>query len=122
MRDLTTAGRNAMLRDGSVQITSSREAFPVMTSSNPELAFGASVRDSDGLRRSQSTTIVRLPTWDISCATATATVDLPSFGRDEVKPMTRLALTTSFKSTALSLIHISEPTRLGMISYAVFCL
>src|SRR5450759_5586481 len=26
---------------------------------------------------------------------------------------------TSFK---LSLIHISEPTRLGMISYAVFCL
>ena len=25
-------------------------------------------------------------------------------------------------ATALSLIHISEPTRLGMISYAVFCL
>ena len=25
-------------------------------------------------------------------------------------------------SYALSLIHISEPTRLGMISYAVFCL
>src|SRR5659263_384928 len=24
--------------------------------------------------------------------------------------------------SALSLIHISEPTRLGMISYAVFCL
>src|SRR5450756_3158013 len=24
--------------------------------------------------------------------------------------------------TVLSLIHISEPTRLGMISYAVFCL
>ena len=24
--------------------------------------------------------------------------------------------------TELSLIHISEPTRLGMISYAVFCL
>src|SRR5665648_810772 len=24
--------------------------------------------------------------------------------------------------TSLSLIHISEPTRLGMISYAVFCL
>src|SRR5450756_3187992 len=28
----------------------------------------------------------------------------------------------SFTSRALSLIHISEPTRLGMISYAVFCL
>src|SRR5450756_3030058 len=26
------------------------------------------------------------------------------------------------KPPALSLIHISEPTRLGMISYAVFCL
>src|SRR5665648_1228196 len=26
------------------------------------------------------------------------------------------------KSEELSLIHISEPTRLGMISYAVFCL
>src|SRR5450759_191771 len=27
-----------------------------------------------------------------------------------------------FGDTELSLIHISEPTRLGMISYAVFCL
>src|SRR5450756_2685624 len=27
-----------------------------------------------------------------------------------------------FKREGLSLIHISEPTRLGMISYAVFCL
>src|SRR5665648_1274072 len=26
------------------------------------------------------------------------------------------------RPSALSLIHISEPTRLGMISYAVFCL
>src|SRR5665648_1193844 len=26
------------------------------------------------------------------------------------------------KGLSLSLIHISEPTRLGMISYAVFCL
>ena len=26
------------------------------------------------------------------------------------------------KAHHLSLIHISEPTRLGMISYAVFCL
>src|SRR5450759_3537993 len=28
----------------------------------------------------------------------------------------------SVSSMILSLIHISEPTRLGMISYAVFCL
>ena len=27
-----------------------------------------------------------------------------------------------FSLVVLSLIHISEPTRLGMISYAVFCL
>src|SRR5450756_3035208 len=27
-----------------------------------------------------------------------------------------------YQFVALSLIHISEPTRLGMISYAVFCL
>src|SRR5450756_921977 len=27
-----------------------------------------------------------------------------------------------YASQGLSLIHISEPTRLGMISYAVFCL
>src|SRR5659263_692465 len=29
---------------------------------------------------------------------------------------------SSSKEPCLSLIHISEPTRLGMISYAVFCL
>src|SRR5450756_1843494 len=29
---------------------------------------------------------------------------------------------TTVTDTELSLIHISEPTRLGMISYAVFCL
>src|SRR5659263_714886 len=29
---------------------------------------------------------------------------------------------TLHKARILSLIHISEPTRLGMISYAVFCL
>src|SRR5665648_1224898 len=34
------------------------------------------------------------------------------------------SVTNGIKSAAqrLSLIHISEPTRLGMISYAVFCL
>src|SRR5450756_2961475 len=33
-----------------------------------------------------------------------------------------LALVAQRKGYRLSLIHISEPTRLGMISYAVFCL
>src|SRR5664280_1115586 len=93
-----------MLIEGSVHITSSREAFPEITSSIPAAAPGASAWDRDGLRRSQSIKIVRAPAWDISCASATATVDLPSFGRDEVKPMTRLALTTPLKS-AVSLIE-----------------
>src|SRR5665648_1226012 len=41
-----------------------------------------------------------------------------------VYPVWELVLTlcTYRKDHALSLIHISEPTRLGMISYAVFCL
>src|SRR5450756_1083913 len=33
-----------------------------------------------------------------------------------------LAVDLAFEQDALSLIHISEPTRLGMNSYAVFCL
>src|SRR5450759_5471145 len=35
---------------------------------------------------------------------------------------TMLSITGEAASCSLSLIHISEPTRLGMISYAVFCL
>ena len=35
---------------------------------------------------------------------------IPCYNEEAVLPLT------------LSLIHISEPTRLGMISYAVFCL
>ena len=38
---------------------------------------------------------------------------------DEVKALLKQADKTIID---LSLIHISEPTRLGMISYAVFCL
>src|SRR5450759_837776 len=38
-------------------------------------------------------------------------------------PITQTAFTDpSINKLGLSLIHISEPTRLGMISYAVFCL
>src|SRR5450759_4228160 len=37
-------------------------------------------------------------------------------------PLLEWALRESSSGLALSLIHISEPTRLGMISYAVFCL
>src|SRR5450759_610869 len=61
-------------------------------------------------------------------------VRVPGLGRaphpgDDVAAAVRLArIARRFRPhivhthTALSLIHISEPTRLGMISYAVFCL
>src|SRR5450756_2958467 len=43
----------------------------------------------------------------------------------KLKTMITFVKTTSpdaYADIVLSLIHISEPTRLGMISYAVFCL
>src|SRR5450756_2657781 len=39
-----------------------------------------------------------------------------------VTPRASLGFHQAYYDKALSLIHISEPTRLGMISYAVFCL
>src|SRR5450756_2905999 len=38
------------------------------------------------------------------------------------RPPARFSLGFAGPGWRLSLIHISEPTRLGMISYAVFCL
>src|SRR5665648_1117808 len=45
------------------------------------------------------------------CETIGVTIVQGSIGKDHVHML-----------LSLSLIHISEPTRLGMISYAVFCL
>src|SRR5450756_1633275 len=39
-----------------------------------------------------------------------------------VSPFGNPRITVWLSTPRLSLIHISEPTRLGMISYAVFCL
>src|SRR5665648_1094131 len=47
--------------------------------------------------------------------------DLPNPADWGVTPATARLL-TYWRHHNLSLIHISEPTRLGMISYAVFCL
>src|SRR5450756_1444071 len=41
---------------------------------------------------------------------------------DRADTVTTVSPTNPTKAVDLSLIHISEPTRLGMISYAVFCL
>src|SRR5450756_2999213 len=43
-----------------------------------------------------------------------------SMWSDPASPLPHISL--SEEADLLSLIHISEPTRLGMISYAVFCL
>src|SRR5450756_1596447 len=45
-------------------------------------------------------------------------------GLDMVRPADANEVTWAWRTILehLSLIHISEPTRLGMISYAVFCL
>src|SRR5665648_400020 len=47
------------------------------------------------------------------------TLMLVAFGEHGIKTIEDLA---DCATDDLSLIHISEPTRLGMISYAVFCL
>ena len=54
----------------------------------PTVALGARLRDREGLRRSQSTRITRRPVYAMSCARAAAIVDFPSFGSEDVKPMT----------------------------------
>src|SRR5450759_9579 len=54
----------------------------------------------------------------VSDGSACAIVTTPEIAK-KMKPNQDLV---SVKALQLSLIHISEPTRLGMISYAVFCL
>src|SRR5450756_616230 len=46
----------------------------------------------------------------------------PGNGAASMLPATAGAVAVIGVVVVLSLIHISEPTRLGMISYAVFCL
>src|SRR5665648_1226841 len=50
-------------------------------------------------------------------------IEFQKFMFEQSKPHPRMIeLIHKLKAQYLSLIHISEPTRLGMISYAVFCL
>ena len=50
----------------------------------------------------------------------TELADLQSVTPEDIQKAARTYFTR--ERLSLSLIHISEPTRLGMISYAVFCL
>src|SRR3984885_5488949 len=86
--DRGIAGRNAICVDWSVQTTSDNEASPAVNSAIPLAASGATDRVSDGFLRSQSTRTTEAPFRAMSCPTANATVDFPSFGIAEVKPTT----------------------------------
>ena len=61
-------------------------------------ASGASARESEGWRRSQSNKMTRAPPCAMSAAIAAARVDLPSLGKHDVKPMTLVSYLL-FRST-----------------------
>ena len=47
---------------------------------------------------------------------------MPTIAQGLLWAIMALGVYITYRVLDLSLIHISEPTRLGMISYAVFCL
>ena len=94
------AGKKAKFVVGSLQIVSPRDRAPETTSTMPAVALGARQRDREGLRRSQSTRITRPPVYAMSWARAPAIVDFPSFGSEDVKPMTLWDLSVSCKLVA----------------------
>src|SRR5450759_3191371 len=62
------------------------------------------------------------PVWPVKVARSVVTLGylcVTSSSRAKPPP---IVTSTPYTELHLSLIHISEPTRLGMISYAVFCL
>src|SRR6266480_2621260 len=94
--DFTTAGKNASLVAGSLQIASSKRAFAESTSRSPISARGASRRVKEGLRRSQSTRITRAFVCAARIANAVEVVDLPSSGTDDVNPTILFVFVTGF--------------------------
>src|SRR5450759_3134289 len=87
-------------------------AFSVITACYTNLALSLSIaRDSGGLKRIRGSP---LPVWAYMFARIAHAVLIA---------LLLVAICAAFGAVFyLSLIHISEPTRLGMISYAVFCL
>ena len=105
------AGKKASPVVSSVHITLSSSALPAITSSSPDFADGMSIFESDGLRRSQSTSTTRPPPCAMSAASEAAMVDLPSFGREEVTPMTLVDFPACSKSTATLIARIASAKR-----------
>src|SRR6516164_9557200 len=109
--DFKTVGKKARLVTGSLQIASSREAFPDITSRSPTIARGASRRLKEGLRRSQSIRRTRALACAARSATAIEVVDLPSSGIDDVNPTTLLPSTPRFTSIANLIARTSSAYR-----------
>src|SRR5262249_54225182 len=84
---------------------------PDSTSTIPVVALGVSARVIDGLRKSQSTRITRCPTCAISRASDAAVVDLPSFGIEDVNPITVLNRSAPRKSAASFIERIDSVKR-----------
>src|SRR5450756_1989335 len=67
----------------------------------------------------------RFPTWEgvLEASVEEVIEAIQVGGLARIKaPRIQAILRQLYQEQGLSLIHISEPTRLGMISYAVFCL
>src|SRR5659263_113454 len=60
--------------------------------------------------------------WSIQALRTYAWADVPPIHVHGLRHYAELGISGTRSGRRLSLIHISEPTRLGMISYAVFCL
>src|SRR4030095_6558422 len=109
--DFKTVGKKARLVTGSLRITSSRDAFPEITSRSPMIACGASCRLKAGLRRSQSTRMTRALACAARSATAIEVVDFPSAGIDDVNPTILLLSTPRFTSIAILIERPSSAYR-----------
>src|SRR6266478_2726283 len=97
-RVLATIGTNDREVAASFNTTSLNETLPDTTSSSPNSAPGASARDNDGLRRSQSSRIALPPACETRRAKLATTVDFPSPGCVDVIPMALFGLARESRS------------------------
>ena len=72
------------------------------------MAFGESVRVCVGLRKSKSINNTRFPLRAMSAAMPKETVDLPSFGTHDVRPMTLQCFAPPFRSTVSFMDRIAS--------------
>src|SRR5207302_7867853 len=91
--------------------TSLNEALPDTMSSNPSSAPGASARDNDGLRRSQSSRIAFPPACETRRARLAAIVDLPSPGWVDVIPIALFGLVSENRSIPTLMLRNASANR-----------